>query len=35
MHCQAKPCQVGLSHLCHVYDISLSNFFLDVCMISL
>ena len=34
MHCQAKPCQVGLSHKCHVYDISLS-IFLDVCMISL
>ena len=27
MHCQAKPCQVGLSHWCHVYDISLSIFF--------
>ena len=29
MHCQAKPCQVGLSHKCHVYDFLLS-IFLDV-----
>ena len=40
MHCQAKPCQVGLSHECHVYDIllyifrCLHDFFMIVVLLS-